>query len=65
MFDDHMHTDAHISHTCRTIHFHLRNIRAIRNLLTDSTVEQLIHSLVTSRLDYCNSLLYMESLITS
>ena len=58
MFDDHMHMDAHISHICRTTHFHLRNIGAIRNLLTDSAVEQLIHSLVMSHLDYCNSLLY-------
>ena len=57
MFDDHMQMDAHISHICRTIHFHLRNIGAIRNLLTDSATEQLIHSLVTSRLDFCNSLL--------
>ena len=57
MFDDNMHMDANISHICRTTHFHLRNIGAIRNLLTDSAVEQLIHSLVTSRLDYCNSLL--------
>ena len=57
MFDDHMQMDAHISYICRTIHFHLLNIGAIRNLLTDSATEQLIHSLVTSRLDYCNSLL--------
>ena len=57
MFDDHMQMDAHISHICRTIRFHLRNIGAIRNLLTDSATEQLIHSLGTSRLDYCNSLL--------
>ena len=57
MFDDHMQMDAHISHICRTIHFHLCNIGAIRNLLTNSATEQLIHSLVTSRLDYCNSLL--------
>ena len=57
MFDDHMQMDTHISHICRTIHFHLRSIGAICNLLTDSATEQLIHSLVTSRLDYCNSLL--------
>ena len=57
MFDDHMQMDAHIGHICRTTHFHLRNIGAIRNLLTDSATEQLIHSLVTSQLDYCNSLL--------
>ena len=57
MFDDHMHMDAHISHICRTTHFRLHIIGVIRNLLTDSAVEQLIHSVVTSRLDYCNSLL--------
>ena len=57
MFDDHMQMDAHISYICRAIHFHLRNIGAIRNLLTDSATEQLIHYFVTSRLDYCNSLL--------
>ena len=52
-----IHISAYISYICQTIHFHLRNIGAIRNLLTDSATEQLIHSLVTSRLDYCNSLL--------
>ena len=52
MCDDHMQMNAHISYICRTIHFHLRNIGAIRNLLRDSATEQLIHSLVTSRLDY-------------
>ena len=58
MFDQHMLMDAHISYVCRSTHFHLRNIGAIRDLLPCSAVEQLIHSLVTSRLDYCNSLLY-------
>ena len=33
-------------------------IAAIRDHLTSSATEQLIHSLVSSRLDYCNSLLY-------
>ncbi len=43
---------------CRSTHFHLRNIGTIRSLLTDTAAAQLIHALVTSRLDYCNSLLY-------
>ena len=38
--------------------FYLRNIGSIRNMLTDDACSQLIHSLVTVRIDYCNSLLY-------
>ena len=37
--------------------FHLRNISNIRRLLSHKIAEQLIHAFVTSRLDYCNSLL--------
>ena len=48
----------HIRVLCKTIHFHLRNIGAVRHLLTDRGAAQLIHALVTSRFDYCNSLLY-------
>ena len=58
MLDSHFTMDTQINHLCRAIHFHLRNIAAIRDHLTSSATEQLIHSLVSSRLDYCNSLLY-------
>ncbi|CAI9537843.1 unnamed protein product [Staurois parvus] len=43
-----------LSKSCR---LHLRNISKIRPFLTSETTKQLIHSLVISRLDYCNSLL--------
>jgi len=58
MFDSHIKMDVHINSVCRSTHFHLRNIGAIRHHLTDSAAAQLVHALVTSRLDYCNSLLY-------
>ena len=58
MFDNNQKMDIHISSVCRAAHFHLRNIGAIRSHLTDSATASLVHSLVTSRLDYCNSLLY-------
>ena len=58
MFDEHATMDHQISNICRSTHFHLRNINSIRSLLTDKATTQLIHSLVTSRIDYCNSLLY-------
>ena len=56
--DNHMKMDKHIKSVCRSTLFHIRNIGAIRPLLPESAAAQLIHSLVTSRLDYCNALLY-------
>ena len=43
---------------CKSTHFHLRGIGRIRNLLTFDATAQLIHALITSRLDFCNSILY-------
>ena len=37
---------------------HLSNVRKIRNMLTDEAASQLIHAFITSRIDYCNSILY-------
>ena len=58
MFDNHFTMDTQIKSLCKPTHFHLRNIAAIRDDLTLSGTEQLIHSLMTLRLDYYNSLLY-------
>ena len=43
--------------TCKTGFFYLHNISRIRKLLTQEITENLIHAFVTSRPDYCNSLL--------
>ena len=48
----------HISSVCMSTHFHLRNIGRIRHLLCQNATAQLIHALISIRLDYCNSLLY-------
>ena len=50
--------DTQIKSVARSTLYHIRNISAIRPLLPESAAAQLVHSLVTSRLDYCNSLLY-------
>ena len=43
---------------CGSAFFYLYNIRHIRKYLTRECTEKLIHAFITSRLDYCNSLLY-------
>jgi len=39
-------------------HIELRQLRQVRSSLTIETTETLVHAFVSSRLDYCNSLLY-------
>jgi hypothetical protein len=56
--DEHLGMQSHITKLCQTVHFHLRNISRVRDLLDEDTCKLLVHSLVTSRLDYCNSLFY-------
>ena len=58
IFDKCMKLDYHISSVCKPTYFHLRNIGRIRSILSNDACAQLIHSLVTVRLDYCNSILY-------
>ena len=57
-FDNCLSLDAHISNICRSIYFHLRNIRRIRTLLTFHATAQLIHALITTRLDFLHSILH-------
>ena len=58
VFDECLSLDAHISAICKSTHFHLRNIGRVRNLITTDAAAQLIHALISSRLDLCNSILY-------
>ena len=56
IFDKSMSFTDHINHVCKVSHFHIRDIRRIRDLVPKSALIPLANALVTSRLDYCNSL---------
>ena len=43
---------------CRACHYHLKDLRCIRKFLSVETAALLANSMISSRLDYCNSLLY-------
>src|SRR6218665_731795 len=46
-----------VLHICRTSFYQLRQLRVIRGSLSIETCTALVHAFVSSRLDYCNSLL--------
>jgi hypothetical protein len=58
IFDNEMSMKEQITSVCRTAYFKLFDISQIRTTLTQKSAETLVLSLVISRLDYGNCLLY-------
>ena len=48
--------DHHVNKLVQSCFLQLRNIAKIRPILSPTVLEQLIHTFIFSRLDYCNSL---------
>ena len=48
----------HVANLCRISYYHLRELRRVRRYLNHETAVKVANALVSSRLDYCNSLLY-------
>ena len=57
-FDSKLTMATHISKTCNSAFYYLYNLRRIRKYLSKDNTKTLIHAFISSRVDYCNSLLY-------
>ncbi len=57
VWDPQLSMDKHVSKVHSSTFYHFRNIASIRKYLIKSQRETVVHAFITSKLDYCNSLL--------
>ena len=57
VFDSDFNFRQHISQVCKSCFHHIRDLRRIRRHISISTAKTISMALISSRLDYCNSLL--------
>ena len=57
IMDDNLSMIPHINQVVKACRFHLRSIWQIRKYLSEDIAKIIVHSLVISKLDYCNSTL--------
>lgn len=58
VFDENFNFRTHINNVCKLSYYHIRDLRRIRKHLNLDQAKCLASALVSSRLDYCNSLLH-------
>ena len=61
VFDCEMTMLYHVNSVTRSCFYHLRQLRTVRRVLTHDSAKILAHAFVSSRVDYCNSLLFGAS----
>ena len=57
-FDSNLSITDHINKACNAAFYHLHNLRRIKKYLSRDSLITLVHAFITSRLDYCNGLLF-------
>jgi len=62
--DSHLRFDCHAKEVARACNCHTRALRHVRTVLTDYLAQTVACSIVGSRLDYCNAMLYCASAAT-
>ena len=57
MFDPELTFAVHIRRLAGKCYYHLRQLRTVRRTLATDAAKTLVHAFITSRVDYCNSVL--------
>lgn len=57
-FNDIFEMSQYVTNTCSTPFYRLHNKRKVGKYLSEEAAEELVHSSVTCKIDYCNNLLY-------
>ena len=53
-----MNLEQHVKDVCKSAFYHIQNISKRRDCLTQNDTETLVHAFISSKLDFCNALLY-------
>ena len=57
LFDSKLNMKKQVVSICQSAHYHLRNLRRIKDCIPRESLEIIVHAFIPSRLDYGNSLL--------
>ena len=63
--DCHLTMTAHVSNIARTCYFEVRPLASTCRFLMNTTTSTLVSAFVFSRIDYCDSLLFCSTIVTS
>lgn len=58
ILDSTLSIEAHINIFTRSVFFHKQNMNRLQSVLSTKITAILVHALVTSKIDHCNSFLY-------
>ena len=58
IFYSQVNLEKHVTTTCKTAFYHLRNIAKIRNCLSKDNAETLVQAFISSKLNFCKAPLY-------
>jgi len=58
IFDQCINMHEYVISVYRAAYYHLKNIHCLKAFMTQESLVTVVHSFVTSHIDYCNSLLY-------